>query len=732
MSEISEKADFIRALDKLAQEESGKRQYYRPIYSLHKWWARRPGALFRAIILLASKSSTPEDLFISEPTGDLSIESDYFKDRDLSDFVILDPFMGGGTTLAESNRLGAKVIGCDLNPVSYWIVRESLKHIDLQKLRSYYRELELSVAPKIKEFYRTTCNQCGAPHADGLYYYWLRYVSCPHCGNQVYLYKRTLLNSGRSRSKPVSPANPATVFCPWCLALNEWNGLGNASCGSCDRLFNPRASLYDHGFFRCPHCGDQKISLIKTLEGGQSLHEELVAIEYWCPRFKDRLYKSPGTDDRARIQSVEKEFVRSKNDLIFPRQEILAGASSVRWRRHGFKYYYEVFSPRQLLAFHTLLKAILDIPERDYRDAMITVFSNSLEYNNMMTPYNFPHRKLHHLFNYHALPLTTMPVENCVWGVNHEGAGTFVNCFLRYYRAKEYCLEPFDRFKDVHDKVSTLRSAKEIIAAHFVPSFQELKSTERAAMLLCKDSAQLSEIPHGSVDLVITDPPYYDNIHYSELSNFFYVWLKNLVTDSNFIEENVPTEQEAIVNDVMKKSGEDYSLLLAGVFRECARVLKKNGRLIFTFHHTNLRAWWALFKAVVHSGFAVMDSFPVMSEYKVNPHLRNKEVLDKDLVFFCGRRNELGDARQFLDADLIPMIRNQHQKRILKDDGNDTYLRSMGALLQHMTQSTDCMSINYDVFCRSVADFGSSLVSSQKTRGKYTVERSYDLQLFDK
>ncbi len=114
-------------ITKLAQEETGKRQYYRPVYSLHKWWARRPGALFRAIILLAAKgrgsASVPalkrcEQLFQNIGMEQISRESEYFQSHDLSDIVIFDPFMGGGTTLVEANRMGAKVIGCDINPVS--------------------------------------------------------------------------------------------------------------------------------------------------------------------------------------------------------------------------------------------------------------------------------------------------------------------------------------------------------------------------------------------------------------------------------------------------------------------------------------------------------------------------------------------------------------------------------------------------------------------------------------
>ena len=129
-------SDTEDIISQLAQDETGKRQYYRPVYSLHKWWARRPGALFRSIILLATNSN--KELFLTTANGSISKLGEYFRDHTLENSVILDPFMGGGTTLVEANRLGAKVIGCDLNPVSYWIVRETLKPIDLDRLNEYF------------------------------------------------------------------------------------------------------------------------------------------------------------------------------------------------------------------------------------------------------------------------------------------------------------------------------------------------------------------------------------------------------------------------------------------------------------------------------------------------------------------------------------------------------------------------------------------------------------------
>jgi len=177
-----------KMITKLSQEETGKRQYYRPVYSIHKWWARRPGALFRAIILLAARKENREQLFQNIGIEQLSRESEYFQSHDLSDVVIFDPFMGGGTTLVEANRMGAKVIGCDINPVSHWIVRETLKEIDIERLEGYLAQLEKTAGEKIRSFYKTRCNVCGSD-SDGMHAFWVRYVNCPNCEKPVYLFR---------------------------------------------------------------------------------------------------------------------------------------------------------------------------------------------------------------------------------------------------------------------------------------------------------------------------------------------------------------------------------------------------------------------------------------------------------------------------------------------------------------------------------------------------------------
>lgn len=624
----------LDTLNEIIQNENSKRQFYRPVYSIHKWWARRSGSQFRAILFNTLGNKT--NLFQLGKSGDISRSSAFLNDADLSDKIVMDPFMGGGTTIVEANRLGAKTVGCDLNPVATWIVRESVKHVDVEDLTRRFKSLEAKAGKKIRKLYGTTCAVCKS-NAVGMHYFWVRKINCLECSKSVLLFPRAMLNEGLSRTRPVSDENPATVICYRCHSLGKWNGSGKFTCPKCRLAFDPRSGVYRNGKYSCGSCRSEGNSLLGSINASNRFDAKLMAMEYWCPNCSERLYKSPDDQDMKLLMRIEQRVKRNRKNLIIPEQDILDGDSSARWKKYGMQKYSDVFNSRQILAFNMLLDEIARIEDTEQKNSLLTAFSNSLEYNNMMTPYNFKHRKMHHLFNYHALPVTMIPVESNFFGVKNFGAGTFANCFKRLVSAKQYCNRPFERIKNSDGKTMTVGFKSERIGANLVDDFAELERTERSCLLLNQNAGSLSQIPSKSVDSVVTDPPYFDNIHYSELSNFFYVWLHAILGSGLFVEKNVPVKNEAIVNQIMKKTTATYCRILTDVFSESNRILKDAGKLIFTFHHTNPEAWWTIISAICNSGFFIDNTYVINSEYKVNPHIRGKRALDSDIVLTCAK-----------------------------------------------------------------------------------------------
>ena len=115
----------IVEVSQLAERESYRKEIFRPIYHIHKWWANRLGSVFRAVVLGALSND------------DLDIWEEFYKQHDFQNKVVLDPFMGSGTTLGEAVKLGAKAVGCDINPVSTFAVRQALTKVDVGGTRAH-------------------------------------------------------------------------------------------------------------------------------------------------------------------------------------------------------------------------------------------------------------------------------------------------------------------------------------------------------------------------------------------------------------------------------------------------------------------------------------------------------------------------------------------------------------------------------------------------------------------
>ena len=152
---------------------------------------------------------------------------------------------------------------------------------------------------------------------------------------------------------------------------------------------------------------------------------------------------------------------------------------------------------------------------------------------------------------------------------------------------------------------------------------------ERATYLSCGNSADTG-LPDQSLDLVVTDPPFFDNVHYSELADFFHAWRQ---LTSSAPDGDTTTRSPAEVQDA---DADSFAAKLQAVFRECHRVLKDDGLLVFTYHHSRDEGWTALAEAVLGAGFSVVNSQPVKAEMSVAaPKSQAKEPIQLDIIIVC-------------------------------------------------------------------------------------------------
>ena len=177
----------IVEINRLAVPE---RNAFKPIYQMHKWFARRASCVFRAILLGALKPLPTDEKGNPTKSGAQVIMDEFYKDHthdpDTNGKVILDPFMGGGTTVVEALRLGCKVIGIDLNPVAWFIVKTEVEPVDIDELKAAFERLAnrhvewsgKSVRETLLEQYKTECPCCGNKDADIIYTFWVKSAIC--------------------------------------------------------------------------------------------------------------------------------------------------------------------------------------------------------------------------------------------------------------------------------------------------------------------------------------------------------------------------------------------------------------------------------------------------------------------------------------------------------------------------------------------------------------------------
>ncbi len=168
----------------------------------------------------------------------------------------------------------------------------------------------------------------------------------------------------------------------------------------------------------------------------------------------------------------------------------------------------------------------------------------------------------------------------------------------------------------------------------------------RGTYLSCRSSHDTG-LPHSCIDLIVTDPPFFDNVHYSELADFFYAW--QTLYPHGFLDDGKTTRNHREVQDA---DPEAFASKLERVFAECHRVLKDEGVLVFTYHHSRSEGWTSLIKAVFGAGFSVVNAHPVKAEMSVaTPKSQAKEPIQLDVIFVCQKRGgHAGTAAEPADA----------------------------------------------------------------------------------
>lgn len=598
----------------LALREKQIQQNYRPIISVHKWFARRPGTLFRGLMLSE---------FLDEP-----VEKAFFRAHDLGHLTIADPFMGGGIPLIEANRLGCDVVGTDINPMAYWIVQQEIEHLDLDAYRAAATKLLEELATEIGPLYETKCCECGNERALVKYFLWVKVRNCSKCSKDFDLFPGYLVAQNRRHPKNV-------IFCPHCRSLNEVEDRAEpGDCGDCGsplRLSGPAK----RSRCTCPHCGEENRYPVPSQ--GPPQHR-MFALEYHCPEcrpmHKGRYFKIPDDSDLARERQALEQW-RHINSRYVPDEEIPRGDEADRLHRWGYRQYREMFNARQLLGLEKSARIIGDQRKSRVRNALATNLSDLLRYQNMLCRYDTMALKSLDIFSIHGFPVGLVQCESNFIGIakaggGNIGSGGWTNIIDKYVKAKTYCDHPFEVTYDGKKKI------KIPIHDEWIGDRRNGKSSNgsRRVDIRCQSATSL-DLPAKSLDGVFTDPPYLGNVQYAELMDFCYVWLRRLIGKEcvEFRKNSTRSQDELTANRTLERGLDHFVEGLAAIFQDMAAALKPGSPLVFTYHHNKIDAYYAVAVAILDAGLVCSASLPCPAEMAASIHIRGTASSVVDTVF---------------------------------------------------------------------------------------------------
>jgi putative DNA methylase len=487
---------------------------------------------------------------------------------------ILDPFAGGGTIPLVALRAGHRVHAQDLNPWAAEGMRQMFSLPPAAKLHEAHAILQELAEPTLRKAYATEMSD--GQSAILAHTYRVAVGRCLGCGSEHRQFPYSLLTllHRKERARP-----EAILACP---AGHIFEGRTGARrrCPECARLTDPTALYAPRRIVTCPSCGKrERLSDRASVDGWRW---EMVLVERAGAGVREF-----GLPTAQELRQADGEWATSRKLGAIP-----PGAETNVLLRHGFHDWEDLYPPRQRAVIETLLELAAEASEDQATvDALRLAIVGTAEFAGHLCRWDRYYLKCNDATAGHRFNFSTFVPEINVWGAGLVGRGT------------------------VTRRVQSMVKAADWLHSHV-----------RAADVdvVCGDSAHIECSP-GSFDLVLTDPPYHDDVHYGELSLLFRAWA-GLSTDQ--LEGEAATNVATGVN----ADGTAYAASLERIFVACHRGLRPGGRLIFSYANHEPRAWVALFAALQNAGFSAVACVSVHSENETDFKKRDVRSCTEDLL----------------------------------------------------------------------------------------------------
>lgn len=419
------------------------------------------------------------------------------------------------------------------------------------------------------------------------------------------------------------------------------------------RLRSDETTVTKAGHFQCqaPTCGREQRVVASVGESGHSAPVAPMIQQGYCSEcdeegrpYGGRFFAAPTMP--AILASFEEWDARKNADLAtwWPTSEIPFGHMTHQRQplpQHGYLRWSDMFNPRQLLTLSQMLKTIVQVGDHDWatREYVLGVFQQYLRNQNMFCFWHRSHDHFApHLSNNNFHPKTTVVELGGTIGI---GYGPWRTTATAVFDSIDWVADPWETVSKDYISAQDPELGKLISGkSEKVRPNDPLLET---ADLHCGSSTDLNFIESASIDLVITDPPFGGLLHYSELSDFFYVWLRLALKDkypNYFTNEYTPKSLEAVANIARHPDDADafYERLLTACWGEAHRALKPGGILAFTFHHSEDEPWVGVLKSLFDAGFYLEATYPIRSDETKGEGEFGSKTIEYDIIHVCRKR----------------------------------------------------------------------------------------------
>lgn len=496
--------------------------------------------------------------------------------------IIADPFAGGGTIALVAATRGHRVFAQDVNPWSVQGLATTFRLPPPRTLRAAQADLEDRLTPTLSHAYTTETG----PMAFLLR---VRTAICPACGEENRYYPQALVTM---LQRVDTGATRGWLACPrGHLTLGETHT--PIRCNTCRALIDPRGRYMEGGRYGCGHC---------RWTGG---FEALVR-PTWIPALIGTAnsgattIREPDPEDLARCDE------EAWNPL-FDLGAINIGEETRRLLRRGFGRWSELYPNRQRWVIEQALSATAEVAgsNESLRLALTMATLGTAEFAGHLSRWDARYLKPYEVIANHRLYATHLPAEINVWGSGVRQRGSLTLRLESLIRAAEW-------------NQQNLKQPS--VCVRWSRRTAELTND----VTIVKGSSARIPVPDATFDLILTDPPYHDDIQYGELSELFRAWLGRGRGPSQLNGDITVGERGC--------APEKFRRELASVFAEAKRTLKPTGRMIISFANRDPEAWVALVGALADTGFHVAGYTWVHAENEVDHVKRGRCSATLDML----------------------------------------------------------------------------------------------------